>query len=194
MKKVLLLFFSCLAFIAKAQENASVEKSITGVIKVQTADVKKSTWEVAAGVMGVWINNEIHFSEKFALRNEAGVEMTNWAINSKFIALSDDEPIIPFVLTIEPRFYFLGLNTKEPWFLSLKTSYHPPFLLFSENQYSNISVVPTVAVRKKIGKHITYEVGGGIGYSYIFRKETNDTTYSGSDWAFNIVLRIGYIF
>jgi hypothetical protein len=158
-------------------------------IQAQEENSKQSQWSFQAGVMGIWLNNEIRLSEKFALRNEAGVEMINWSISHKFLTYGDKEPIIPLVLTTEPRFYFAGQNAKVSWFLSLKTSYHPPVSLFSSNQHSDISVVPIIAVRTKFGKRFIVEAGGGIGYQY--NLSTFDT---GSDWAFNIVLKVGYMF
>lgn len=164
----------------------------------QHADAQKSSWSLQAGMMGLYFNNEIRFSEKLALRNETGIEMT-----SRTLLCNKD---IPFVITTEPRFYFSGLNADKSWLLSLKTSYHPQYLLISRGTYkSDVSIVPTIAERYKLGKHFTYEWGVGIGYRYIF-KSTNDpacpnSSYSneqeqstryGSVLAFNCVLRIGY--
>ena len=85
-------------------------------------------------------------------------------------------------------------------------SYHPQFLVLSRGMYkSDISIVPTIAVKYKLGKHFTYECGAGIGYGYIFRPTDNlacpNSSYSneqeqstryGRVLAFNCVLRIGY--
>lgn len=163
-------------------------------IQAQETSSKKTLWNVQVGIMGIWLNNEIQLSEKFVLRNEAGVEMINWSISHNFLVYGDTKAVIPFVLTTEPKFYFARQGAKEAWFLSLKTSYHPPFLLFSNNKYSDISVVPTIIARTKLGKHFTVEMGGGIGYQYIFNHRDLDPFESGSDWAFNAVLRIGYKF
>ncbi len=164
----------------------------------QHADAQKSSWSLQTGFMGLYLNNEIRFSEKLALRNETGIEMT-----SRTLLCNKD---IPFVITTEPRFYFSGLNADKSWLLSLKTSYHPQYLLISRGTYkSDVSIVPTIAVRYKLGKHFTYECGAGIGYGYIFRSTDNpacpNSSYSneqeqstryGSVLAFNCVLRIGY--
>lgn len=164
----------------------------------QNADTQKSFWSLQAGLMGLYFNNEIRFSEKLALRNETGIEIT-----SRTLLCYKD---IPLVITTEPRFYFSGLDAKKSWILSLKTSYHPQFLVLSRGMYkSDILIVPTIAERYKLGKHFTYEWGVGIGYRYIF-KSTNDpacpnsfslneqeqSTRYGSVLAFNCVLRIGY--
>ena len=89
-------------------------------IQAQEASSSKSRWNVQVGVMGIWLNNEIRLSEKFALRNEAGIEMINWSISHNFLAYGDTKAVIPFVLSTEPKFYFAGQSAKEIWFLSLK--------------------------------------------------------------------------
>lgn len=164
----------------------------------QNADTQKCSCSLQAGLMGLYFNNEIRFSEKLALRNETGIEMTSRTL----LCIKN----IPFVITTEPRFYFSGLNAEKSWILSLKTSYHPQFLVLSRGRYKNdISIVPTIAERYKLGKHFTYEWGVGIGYRYIFRStdkpacpsslssnEQEQSTRYGSVLAFNCVLRIGY--
>lgn len=59
MKKILLLLvFIGLTYSAKSQ-NASVEKSVTGI---QT------------GVLGIWVHNETKLSNPLTLRTEAGMD------------------------------------------------------------------------------------------------------------------------
>ena len=161
---------------------------------MQAQEIKKTVWKAEMGIMGIWISNEVMLTEKFTLRNEAGVEITNWTINDRFMRPGDKAHIMPFVLTAEPRFYFAGLDNEQSWYLSLKTSYHPPVSLISNTIQSDISVVPTIAARYKIGEHFTYELGGGMGYMYIFERKNTGRSEIGSGWAFNIVLRIAYVF
>ena len=181
--------------VAKCSTFFSIVLLFTFALQAQEINTKKSTWGIAAGVMGVWLNNEIRLSENFTWRNEAGIEMTNWTISYQFYSIRDKEPIIPFVFTTEPRFYFSGLSKKESLFLSLKTSYHPPFLLFSKNQYSAISILPVIAARYKIGNNFNLEMGGGgPGYKYVFKHKNPSTLDIGGQWAFDVILKFGYLF
>jgi len=180
-RKSIIIMTICLflALNTTAQEEASVEKSIFGI---------------QAGIMGIWANNEKKLSNTIALRSEIGFEMTGGTINDR-----KDAPIIPLVLTVEPRYYYdikkrhskgLRIDNNSATFISVKISYHADWLMLSGKQPGNIQIMPTYAGRGCIGKHFNYEVGGGIGYQYTFtsiEKQKND-------WSFNIVLRIGYTF
>ena len=166
-------------FSIQAQEEASVEKSIFGI---------------QAGIMGVWANNEIKLSNTIALRSEVGFEITNWRIGNTFYRRGDNTAFIPLVLTVEPKWYF---NIKQRYaknntarFLSLMIRYHADWLMLSGKQPSNIAIIPTIAGRYHLGKHFNCEIGGGMGYQHTFTsiEEKKD------DWAFNVVLRIGYVF
>lgn len=187
-------------------------------LNYEEASVEKSIFGIQAGVMGIWINNEIKLSNTIALRSEAGFEMTNWTIGSTFYN-KGNEPFIPLVFIVEPRWYYdikkrhsKGLYTANntATFISVKIHYHADWLLLSGERPSNIQmtptythntpiaptythniqIMPTYATRRNIGKYFNYEVGGGIGYQHTFTsiEEENDVL------AFNIVLRIGYTF
>lgn len=185
MKKYLIILFVCVVFVTKltAQEEASVEKSIFGI---------------QVGDMGVWVNNEIKLLNTVALRSEIGFNAVNRTIVDFFI-VPKYKICIPLVLTLEPRYYFelkkrhskgLNIANNNAAFLSVKINHQAGWLMLAGEQPSNIQIMPTYAVRRNIGKHFNYEVGGGIGYQYTFtsNEEENETL------AFNLVLRIGYTF
>ncbi|MCL2683097.1 MAG: hypothetical protein FWE63_06410 [Bacteroidales bacterium] len=183
MSKKISLFLSIVLFLPfalQAQEGASVEKSIFGI---------------QAGIMSVWVNNEMKLSNTIALRSEVGFYPTNWNIGNFY----REESIIPLVFAVEPRYYFdikkrhsKGLYTANNTsaFISLKIRYHAGWLMLSGEQSSDIEIMPTYAARGNIGKHFNFEMGGGGGYRYTFT--SNEKVKHG--WAFNIVLRIGYTF
>jgi len=181
-KKIGLMFVILLSFNIQAQE-ASVEKSIFGV---------------QAGIMGVWLNNEVKLSSTVALRSEVGFRATNLRIGNPIYSRGN-EPFIPLVLTIEPRWYYdikkrhsrgLCIANNSATFVSLKLRHHAGWLMLSGKQPSNIQIIPMYGLRGSIGQHFNYEIGVGIGYQHTFTsvKEEIDV------WAFNIVLRIGYTF
>jgi hypothetical protein len=184
MKKIFVILFAGLALIAKAQE-VSVEKSI---------------FSVQTGLLGVWVQNEARISNKIALRSEAGFDSGIWG-GTYYDKVGF---LMAPVLTLEPRFYYniekrnlksKRIDNNSGNFLSIKTSYHPDWFVIS-NQHnisiiSDLSIVPTWGMRRNIGKHFNYEVGGGIGYQYVFGQKG----YSkGSYVAYNLLLRIGYTF
>jgi len=89
MKKLVVSFIFCgFALFANAQDtpNPSVEKSIFGV---------------QIGLIGVWVNNEVRLSNKFALRSEIGFD-SGIANNDFFMA-----PVI----RLDPKFYY-NLNKR----------------------------------------------------------------------------------
>ncbi len=81
--------------------------------------------------------------------------------------------------------------------MSLKTSYHPDWLVISNtknvNVISDISIIPTWGIRRNIGNKFCYETGIGIGYRYIFAKQAGFIENK-SEVTTNLHLRIGYRF
>jgi len=165
------------------------------ILHAQKKNIKKSVWKSEIGLLGIWQSYEMILSEKFTILNEAGIEITNWSINKRFLRPRDNSFIMPFVLSTDPRFYYAGLDRKDAGFLSLKTSFRPPISLISNSIESDISIVPTIGTRTKINEHLFYEIAGGVGYRYIFKTKNTGWPRTGSDfWAFNIVLRIAYAY
>lgn len=187
MKKILLTIIFCtLTFTVKSQE-ASVEKSIFGI---QT------------GFLGVWVHNESKISNAIALRSEIGFDSGIWG-GSYYDKTGF---LLTPVLTLEPRWYYnlkkrqqksKRIDGNSGNFISLKTSYHPDWFVISNTDnvrvVSDISVIPTWAIKRHIGNHFTYETGLGIGYRYIFAKQSGFSKNE-SEPAVNLHLRIGYTF
>lgn len=187
-KTIITLVFLVVAFMAKAQD-ASVEKSVFGI---QT------------GFFGIWAHNEARLTNELALRTELGLDA------GLFISDARDLVGITFVptITVEPRWYF-NLNRRvskgkridgnSGTFLSLKTTYHPDWFLIANEQknsfrfISDLTVIPTIGIRRNIGKHFNYETGFGIGYARYF--ESDDIKIDNPNGvAVNLHLRIGYRF
>ena len=185
MKKTLLTLFLCgIALIASSQ-NASVEKSTSGI---QT------------GVLGIWAYNEAKISKTIALRTEIGFDFGIW--ESTFY---DDSPfVLTPVIVVEPRFYYNLKKRSEKSkridgnsgnFIALKMGYHPDwFVLFNNDNVpvvSNFSIIPTWGIRRNLGKHFNFEAGLGAGYSYTFA-ENAGYSQNKSEFELNMHLRIGY--
>jgi hypothetical protein len=189
MKKLFYLLIACITIQSIQAQDASVEKSIFGV---QT------------GFLGIWVHNEAKLSNAFALRTEVGLDggiFLNYDNDINGLAL------IP-VLTLEPRWYF-NLNRRQEkskridgnsgTFVSLKTSYHPDWFVISSksrntfNFISDISIIPTIGIRRNLGNNFNYEVGGGIGYVR-YLDEDYTQFFNADDVAVNLHLRIGYRF
>jgi hypothetical protein len=176
----------CALFSGFAQSKATVEKSI---------------WNVQAGPLGVFVNNEYGLGEKFALRSEIGLD-------AGFSTNGDDTKwgLLP-AINIEPRYYYniakraaKGRNTSgnASNFVTVLVKYSPDWFVISnkENVTSEnlIGIVPKWGIRRNIGKtKLNYEAGIGLGYyNYIGsdRKYYNNP----EGVALDLHLRIGYRF
>jgi hypothetical protein len=77
-------------------------------------------------------------------------------------------------------------------YISLKISYAPLFIFMNGagvEKMHEVSILPLYAVRKPIGKHWNFEVGGGIGYKFL--PLNSDKKHQ---LAMEVRFRIGYIF
>lgn len=187
MKYFLLTLTCCgLTFIAKSQ-NASVEKSTSGI---------------QIGVLGIWVYNEAKLSDKISLRSELGLDAGIFGIMHSYEV---GYILIPDI-TLEPRYYY-NLNkrvTKSKSiagnsgnFVSLRTSYYPDWFVITKNKnlrpYNHISVIPTWGIKRNAGNHFTFETGIGIGYRYYFTKSAGFVENQ-LNRTLNLHLRIGYRF
>ncbi|MFV0593503.1 MAG: hypothetical protein ACK5M7_19180 [Draconibacterium sp.] len=187
MKKIFLVVMLCgLSFLALSQ-NAGVEPSCSGI---QT------------GFLGIWGHNEIKFSNSIVFRSEFGFDSGIWG-GSYYEKTGF---LMTPVLSATPRWYY-NLKKRETKskrvdgssgnFLALKTSFHPDWFVISNYEdiqvISDISIVPTWGIRRNIGRHFNYESGFGIGFRYIFAKQSGYLENEG-DVAVNLHLRIGYRF
>lgn len=186
MKKIILCLFLCgLSFIAKAQ-NASVENS---------------TFGFQTGLLGAWIHNETKLSDLVSIRSEFGFDTGFWG----GAAYEKTGYIFVPVLSLEFRRYHNLIERKNANkridgntgnFISLKISHHPDWFVISNYKSAevvpNITIVPTLGMRRNIGNHFTYELGFGVGYGYDF---ADDDFYGDkSSVALNILVRLGYRF
>ena len=189
MKKIMLTVLCCGMTFSTFAQDASVEKSIFGV---QT------------GFLGIWGYHEAKLSNQIALRTEIGLDGA--------IFLSDNRDANGFALvpaiTLEPRWYFnlerrltrgKRIDGNSGTFFSIKTTYHPDWFVISskdKNTYnfiSDISIIPTIGIRRNLGKNFNYETGFGVGYVRFLNSE--DTILVNQNEAgVNLHLRIGYQF
>ena len=178
------------------------------------ASVVKSVSGLQIGPFGAWGYHEFKLDTEFALRAEAGLNGGIW-----FGSMYDDIGyVIAPVITAEPRWYY-NLNKRVEKgrdikgnsgnFISLKVSYMPDWFLINNDPewkgmslpepdreiHDQISIVPTWAIRRTLGKHFDYEAGLGLGYVYRFQYKENGYTYkSDGGTILNLHLRIGYHF
>jgi hypothetical protein len=72
--------------------------------------------------------------------------------------------------------------------------YQKIFLALTNNENlvipDQISIMPTLGIKRNIGKRFDYEIGGGFGYRYILEEIKHQDKKS--EFAINILLRIGY--
>lgn len=171
-------------------------------VKSQNTSVEKSTFGLQTGYLGLWLHNESRLTNQIVLRSEIGFDSGIWGgsyyKNTGFLMTP--------VLTVEPRWYY-NLNKRESKskrvdgnsgnFVSLKSSYHPDWFVISNYEnvkvISDIAIIPTWGIRRNIGKHFTYEMGIGIGYSYVYAKSAGYLEDE-SEAVLNLHLRVGYRF
>ncbi|MBC8320738.1 MAG: hypothetical protein ISR55_07375 [Bacteroidetes bacterium] len=189
MKKATLLFIlSGLTLIVLSQENY----------------VTKSTGGIETGFLGVWLYDEIRLTNVVALRGEIGLSSRIW--NDKVVTAVNSGYYVALVLTLEPRFYYdlksrysksKNISGNSGNFVSINIRYHPDWFIISNddnpNNVNQLALIPTWGIKRNIGKHLTYEVGCGIGYEIYFTKKVGYRKNI-DGVAFNYHLRIGYRF
>jgi len=179
MKKIILLlifyFFYSITFSQKStSEKVSVEKSI---LSIQT------------GYFGTWINHELKFHKKFALRTEVGTEYRlKFAIKQSFDSLKNQVSIF-----LEPKYYF-NLKKRESKnkniknnagnYISLRTNINILNNLETGEIYFH-TLTPTYGIRRNITSHFNLELSFGYGISYSNSLITLEAMPS---------LRVGYVF
>ena len=164
MKKIILTTFLFLGIYAFSQENARVEKSVTGV---------------QVGFFGAEFYNEARLSENFSLRSQLELYPSIWG--------GDMYSKTGFALTpaisLTPKFYYnlqkrkdLGKNiSNNSWnYVSLKVEYIPDWFVISNTKdihvSETISIVPTWGLRRNFAKNFNYEFKAGLGVGKILKK------------------------
>lgn len=193
MKQIILLAFVFLSSIsAKANDAFTSSES--------KASVEKTIFGFQTGFFGIWANNETRLANQFALRSEIGFNMAY--VGGGFFG-GNGLVLIP-TISVEPRWYY-NLNKRvekqrpiyknSANFVSIQTTYIPDWFVVSKLEVGvphQITIIPTWGIKRTALKHLTYEIGGGIGYGYSFIE--NASLRFKSDVAINILLRIGYTF
>lgn len=184
MKHIVWLIVMIGAFLNAQQKDVSVDPSVHGL---------------QIGVLGIWWHNEIKLTNSIALRAEAGFD---GGFGRPFLSDNTVYALMP-ILSLEPRYYFnlkrrvrkgRRIDGNSGNFISLNAKYYPDWFVISNedaNVISSISFVPTLGIRRHIGKHFNYEAGIGVGKNL---KIDNEIYREQWGTAVNIHLRIGYRF
>lgn len=158
MKKFIIIITILVNYVYKAQEKASVEKSITGV---------------QLNIVGVNIYNESRIDTEMVLRTEGSLDLVSiWG--------GDIYPKTGFImipsLKVSPKWYYNinkrqseGRNIKNNAanFVNLELIYKPGGLAISN--YNDIKVndaiflIPNCGIRRNFSEHFNYEFNAGIG-------------------------------
>lgn len=188
MKKIFTsLFILCLSTNLFAQDPQGVEKSI---------------FNVQEGILGIYINNESRLAERFTLRSEIGLEAGFF-----FESVNYNTFFMAPVINIEPRFYY-NINKRarkdkrtannSANFITTNIKFAPDAFVISNNQnikvFNQIAFIPKWGIRRSIGSsNFNYELGAGLGYNYVFRKNEG---YSKDlkQAVLDLHVRIGYTF
>jgi hypothetical protein len=193
MKNYLVIGLVLISFLAKAQEEASVEKNLYGV---------------QLGIVSTSFYYETKLDRKITLRTEASLEYvsTTKEYNDPSI---QDETISQFspYLTLEPRWYY-GLDRRKRLekniknnssnYISLRTSYafnNAP--LFKNGDFDIVPafyIIPKFGIRRVFAKHFNYEFSGGVGYQYNVFSKTKGCDCEHNNTAVDLQIRIGYDF
>lgn len=193
MKKLLILGFILISFLAKAQEEVSVEDNLNSI-------------QLGIGTFSFSYQNETRLDRKVTLNSEIGL-----VTGISEIEYSDGQKersflLVPFV-NVEPRWYYsldrrnrLKRNTKNNSsnYFSLSTTF-----ISSRTAIVNtkgfeaaplITVIPEYGIRRSIGKHVFWEYSAGIGYQHNFFKKKYIYSADENEVAIDLKFKIGYIF
>lgn len=172
----------------------------------QEASVEKSIYGVQIGISPLSIYNETKLTNAIALRSELGFGF-GWSSSS-----AGFEWVVYPVLVLEPRYYYnlkkrlekgKRIDGNSGNRFSLLCGYVPGAALSSAGAgvNPNIFIIPSWGIRRNIGRHFNYEVGFGVGYSWIFKEyypvfggDGNKVSYTEGSMATSIRLAIGYQF
>lgn len=165
-------------------------------IKAQNTGVEKSIYSIEAGVLGVWVNNEVRLSNEISLKSEFGMI-------AGFRGCSDCETqyVLAPEFTLEPRWYYniekrsaTGkiIKNNSANFATFSFRYYPDWFVISNstNAYveNQITIIPKWGIKRTISNsNFNYELGIGLGKRYYFESNQWDT-------AADLQIRIGYTF
>lgn len=174
--------------------------SFTQISYTQNVSVEPSIWGIQTGLLGIWVHNEIKFTNDIALRGEIGLDMSFWS--------GTDYPKDIFALgpgiRFEPRWYYnldkRKMNSKNTlWnsgnYLTIQFNFHSNLGVISnaDNLYipAQLSIIPSWGLRRSLRDRFNYELGFGYGPRFILDKNNRSNINLKKD-AYNIILKIGY--
>lgn len=193
MKNFIILAFVLISFLAKAQEEVSVEKKILGV---------------QLGLFNASIQYEIKLDRKITLLSEVGMSFVTSKRDYIDPNIEDEKVYVvaPYV-TLEPRWYHgldrrekIGRNTNHNSsnYVALSTSYvsNKTPIVHSGNFdiVSAFYIIPKYGIRRAFAKNFNYEFSAGVGYQYNIFSEKEGCTCNHNNTAIDIQARIGYNF
>jgi hypothetical protein len=195
MKRIATLFLLSITTTIFAQDNTTTNEN-------SEASVTKSQFGVQIGTFGTWIYNESKLTNKIALRSELGLQFFTIKNNNT----NESHSFLTPEITLEPRFYY-NLNNRSSKgknisgnsgnYFSLRSSYYPDsFIVGNANELKfvpELSIIPSWGMKRNLGTHFNYELGGGIGYRRVFEKGSA-TNSNNLDVTSNLHIRIGYRF
>jgi len=193
MKNYLALGLVLISFLAKAQEEASVEKNLYGA---------------QLGLPSTGFYYETQLQRKITLRTEIGLAFAFSTKDYADPAIEDQTStlVVPY-LTLEPRWYY-GLDRRKRHgkktynnssnYVSLATSYisaKTPIINNGDfDVVSAITIIPKYGIRRAFAKHFNYEFSAGVGYQYNIFSSSNGCNCDHNLTIVDVQARIGYDF
>jgi hypothetical protein len=195
MKKIIVLGFVIISFIAKAQEaeKVSVEKNLLGV---------------QLGLLNTSFQYETQLDRKTTLLTEIGLMLgySTREFNDPAIKDQTTTVVAPY-LTLEPRWYYgldrrakFGRNIKHNSsnYVGLTTSYISSKTPLVKNGnfdiVSSVYIIPRYGIKRAFAKNFNYEFSGGVGYQYNVFSKTNGCDCEHNNTTIDVQARIGYNF
>lgn len=193
MRNYLVLGLVLISFLAKAQEEASVEKNLYGA---------------QLGLPSTGFYFETQLQRKITLRTEIGLTFAFSTKDYADPAIKDENStlIVPY-LTLEPRWYYgldrrkrLGKKTynNSSNYVSLATSYistKTPIINNGDfDVVSAITFIPKYGIRRAFAKHFNYEFSAGVGYQYNIFSSSDGCNCDHNLIEVDVQARIGYDF
>ncbi|PJJ10437.1 uncharacterized protein DUF3575 [Flavobacterium sp. 1] len=195
MKKIIVLGFVLISFIAKGQESEKVS-------------VEKNLYGAQLGLLSTSFYYETQLQRKITLRTEIGLVLAFSTHDYADPAIKDETTtlIVPY-LTLEPRWYYgldrrkrLGKKTynNSSNYVSLANSYMSYKTPITNNGdfdvVSAITIIPKYGIRRAFAKHFNYEFSAGVGYQYNVFSKTEGCDCDHNNTAIDAQIRIGYDF
>lgn len=189
-----LLFLIISTFLFAQENNSKTEKPEAGVTK--------SMFGIQVGTLGTWVYNESRLSNKIALRSELGLQ----TFTSTDLSTKKTYNFLTPEIVLEPRYYYnlekrsskgKSIERNSGNYFSLRSSYFPDLFKIGSNGgfkfIPELNIIPTWGMKRNLGTHFNYELGGGLGYRKVFETSRNQNK-SNEDAVFYLHARIGYTF